>query len=817
MMCYKGLRDIYVQRVDASGSLLWRANGVPVCAAAGDQTYPAIISDGVGGAIITWMDERTGGKTDIYAQRVDASGVPQWTADGVPVCTAAGDMNNPVILPDVVGGAIIGWEDGRSGSYSDIYVQRVNAAGAPQWAADGVAVCTAANWQMYPKLASDGAGGTIIDWWDQRAGGYDIYAQRVDASGSVRWAMDGVGICTLAGTQYGNDIASDDAGGAIVTWYDERSGNKDIYAQRVDASGVVRWVIDGIAICAASGSQYHPLPISDGAGGVIISWDDLRSGGYDVYAQRVDTSGSILWAPNGVAICAATGNQSSSRIVSDGAGGAIIAWGDRRSGNSDIYTQRINTSGVVQWTADGLPVCSATGARSISQVIADGAFGAIIIWSDIRDTVNNEIYVQRVDGSGAAQWTADGVAATRTGSQQSTASIASDGAGGAIVAYEDDRSGGNGDVYVQRVDAFGTIEWTEEGVGVATGTPYQFYPLIVSDGAGGGIIAYGEYSSGSYDIYAQKVDASGAIQWAASGVAICTAPGQQSLDRVIPDGAGGAIIVWTDYAVDGNSDIYAQRVSAAGAMLWTAGGAAVCAAAGDQRSAGLVTDLAGGAIIVWEDYRGGTYGDIYIQRLDASGAPQWGTNGAAVCTAANNQYGPRPASDGAGGVIIVWGDGRVTTNKDIYAQRVDASGAALWTANGVALCSSAGTQEGQCIISDGAGGAIVAWEDSRISTFNSDIYAQRVNAAGALQWGTNGAAVCTLADDQWIPQIISDGAGGAVIVWINQPSSGGGGDPYAQRVNSAGIAYWAANGIPVADPVASVGRFGTAADGAAGV
>ena len=61
----------------------------------------------------------------------------------------------------------------------DIYAQRVNAAGSPQWTADGVALCTAANDQRDPTIVSDGAGGAIVTWDDRRNGGYDIYAQHV--------------------------------------------------------------------------------------------------------------------------------------------------------------------------------------------------------------------------------------------------------------------------------------------------------------------------------------------------------------------------------------------------------------------------------------------------------------------------------------------------------------------------------------------------------------------------------------------------------------------------------------------------------------
>jgi hypothetical protein len=64
---------MYAQRINANGAVAWTTNGVSVSAATGNQTAPQLAFDGVGGAIITWKDERDG-NADIYVQRVDAAG-----------------------------------------------------------------------------------------------------------------------------------------------------------------------------------------------------------------------------------------------------------------------------------------------------------------------------------------------------------------------------------------------------------------------------------------------------------------------------------------------------------------------------------------------------------------------------------------------------------------------------------------------------------------------------------------------------------------------------------------------------------------------
>ena len=436
----------------------WRVDGAPVCTAAKDQGGPTIISDGAGGAIILWADSRSGTSGtnyDIYAQRVDAAGAPQWTADGVAICTAAGNQNRSTLVTDGAGGAIVTWRDYRSGTNWDIYAQRVDAAGAPQWTLDGVALCTASGSQIYPAIVSDGAGGAIVTWEDYRSGTSDIYAQRVDAAGAPQWAADGVALCSATGGQYNPTIDSDGGGGAIVTWSDGRSGNlnSDIYAQRVDAAGVSQWTADGVALCTALQDQLYPMIVSDGAGGAIVTWEDYRGTYADIYAQRVDAAGTPQWTADGVAMCTVARNQQYPTIASDEAGGAIVTWRDGRrmdGNNGDIYAQRVDAAGVPQWTADGVALCTACGSPTI---VSDGAGGAVVTSS------YGDIYAAHVLASGAVDpaWPPNGAAlCTAAGTQDYTA-IASDGAGGAIVAWEDNRSGTNWDIYAQRGYGAGAV------------------------------------------------------------------------------------------------------------------------------------------------------------------------------------------------------------------------------------------------------------------------------------------------------------------------------------------------------------------------
>ena len=61
-----------------SAAAQWVPDGVALCTTPDliPDLYPKIVSDRAGGAIVTWMDYRNGANWDIYAQLVNAMGVP---------------------------------------------------------------------------------------------------------------------------------------------------------------------------------------------------------------------------------------------------------------------------------------------------------------------------------------------------------------------------------------------------------------------------------------------------------------------------------------------------------------------------------------------------------------------------------------------------------------------------------------------------------------------------------------------------------------------------------------------------------------------
>ncbi len=425
-----------------------------------------------------------------------------------------------------------------------------------------------------------------------------------------------------------------------------------------------------LAVATAANFQTRPTITADGQGGTIIAWFDNRSGNDDIYVQRISGKGQPLWTVNGVAVCTATGSQSYPYVVSDGAGGAILAWTDSRGANVDLYAQRVSASGVPLWTANGVPVCTATGDQGELALTADGAGGAIAAWLDLRAASTGDIYVQRLDASGTRLWTANGVALTASAAQKDVPALIPDGGGGAFVCWED-----GGGVSAQRVNGSGVAQWTAGG-GVRAAQAYG--PRVTFDAAGGAIFGWLQTGPGASPEgpWVARLNGSGGTVWKQQLASLSIAPqkGTDVLD-VAPDGSGGVIAGWCDSRNGANNrDVFARRVNAAGGVLWAANGVAVCTAANNQQGwIRMAADSLGGAVITWNDQRvDGTMIDVFGQRLDSNGAGQWFTpSGLLLSSATNSQSFPTLVNDGRSGVVVTWQDLRNGSNNDVYAQRVD--------------------------------------------------------------------------------------------------------------------------------------------------
>jgi hypothetical protein len=144
----------------------------------------------------------------------------------------------------------------------------------------------------------------------------------------------------------------------------------------------------------ATGTQWLPTIAADGAGGVLVSWQDHRSGEWDIYAQRVSGAGITAWPTNGVRVCVSGGDQTRPAVASDMAGGGLVAWEDVRCGASQIFGSHALGDGT-------LPSGSGVEAVALVPQSTQADSGNIrISWAIAHGTLSElpAVYCRHVDG-----------------------------------------------------------------------------------------------------------------------------------------------------------------------------------------------------------------------------------------------------------------------------------------------------------------------------------------------------------------------------------------------------------------------------------
>jgi hypothetical protein len=421
-----------------------------------------------------------------------------------------------------------------------------------QWLAGGHVVCdTSTNgysFETFPVVASDGAGGVFVCWQDLRAGNVDLYLQHISASGEDLLPRYGIPIVDAPNDQIGQSIIADTHGRAYVVWSDNRGSNTYAYAQRIDSQGRPLWAPNGVKAGERSG-LVDKFTLCE-KGGVIVEWSTVSA----VMVQRLDSLGNRMWGDSGVVVTQSPGTvyPEAVTVTAVGDGGAIVGWAKGPTySDGTIYVQRIDGEGNTRWQRNGVPLTA--GGNWVYGIASstDGSGGALVSWANDTQLLKS---AQRVDSTGVIRWTDGGMIVGAIGSGGSRRHTA-DGLGGAFIGHGR---------YVQHIDSSGKKLWSPEGVRYTTNL------TVGSNQArapGGGIWNFWEnFINGvGYRIYGQWIDSSGNVRWGENGITINTGAAEQRRPNAIEDGKGGAYVCWEDFR-SRFSGVYFAKVETTGVI-----------------------------------------------------------------------------------------------------------------------------------------------------------------------------------------------------------------------------------------------------------
>ena len=403
--------NIFCHKLDAGGvrSPSFGVNGLRVTSMPGDQFLLCVVSDGAGGAFLVYGESDIYAQHVL----ANGSVAPGWPVGGVPVCVATGTQRDPVAFADPSGGLFLFWSDERLYPTSDQYMLRLGPDGnpAPGWPVNGRPVVGPSKSRGGPWAVGDGLGGYYFAWMENPGppgAGSDVRLVRLTANGDVHpgWASTGNLVASGRGCR---GVASDGYDGVYLlslTFADSYGNEKNYYVHRFTGTGGIYpgWPTGGSLMCSAPVFRYGVQIISDQQGGAMLQWEDNRDPvvGQSVYAIRVGPDGNRApgWPVDGQRVSNLNGFEEVSTMVADGAGGAYLAY----NWDSPGYTaklQHLKSDGTIApgWPASGSILGPSAHWPS---VVSDGSGGAIVAWYDNND---NHPYAQR--------YVSDGIVATQ--------------------------------------------------------------------------------------------------------------------------------------------------------------------------------------------------------------------------------------------------------------------------------------------------------------------------------------------------------------------------------------------------------------------
>jgi hypothetical protein len=223
-----------------------------------------------------------------------------------------------------------------------------------------------------------------------------------------------------------------------------------------------------------------------------------------------------------------------------------------------LLTLTIVAVGIVpafsQWNLDptiNTPVCTATGWQSSATVLPDGNGGTFVIWMDGRVPDSHgyyRLYAQHITSRGERLWVKNGI------------QICGEIPNGELVFAELTKQGGfilvwerapqpslphKRNLSVQSIGSGGAMQWRRNAVLPYYHNSGEFYSAV-SDGDCGVVFAQSYVVEGNHEIYAQRIDADGNRKWPTAGLRICGGPGLRRNPVLLPGKNGCTYIAWEE-------------------------------------------------------------------------------------------------------------------------------------------------------------------------------------------------------------------------------------------------------------------------------
>ena len=368
------------------------ASPFKVCQYADQQTGVQAFNKG-NFTYVYWLDKRSG-KNEVYGQKLDAAGVPQWAANGKLIATATGAIQAMRVMP---------WQNGTFISWLTLdssICKYINGAGNDVWA-QPVLVATTGNGVIYMENTGYNVfpndSGVTITHAVIYSGGSDLFTfNRVDFTGNLRWSPL-QNMTTLQGYDY--RTTSDNKNGFYVLSKGNGIGST-MYIKRYDMQGNAVWpatidITSGTSSLGFAGNIYMS---ADTAANLFVCWE---ANGGTIQLTKLYAAGGFVWPSLRVAASGPTAQypvRPALKLVNDK---LYVTWLETSGSNSICMMQKIDTSGAIQWASGGIAIDTANGYYGYPKIALSDSNAVTVFY---QGTPGVYFQSQRVRSNGTLSW-----------------------------------------------------------------------------------------------------------------------------------------------------------------------------------------------------------------------------------------------------------------------------------------------------------------------------------------------------------------------------------------------------------------------------
>ena len=339
----------------------------------GASKNPSIDVDTNDNIHIVWNDV-TPGNSELYYCKSTNEGISWMTKR---LTWNSGISETPAIVTDSSNHIHLVWEDKTPGNAEIYYRKSTN--GGTNWTTKRL------TWNSgeseFPKIAVDSSNHIHVVWYDDMTGNYEIYHKK-STNGGTNWTTKR--LTWNSGSSIVPSIAIDTSDNIQVVWQDSTPGKSEIYYKK-STNGGMNWTVKRLTW--NPGSSYYPDIATDVSDHTHATWYDWTSGRDDIYYMR-STDGGVSWSTKRLTWTAGASYNPS--ITSDSLNNIHIVWIEE-IGAYEIYYKR-SSDGGMSWTTKRL---TWNGYGSYDPALAtDSSNRIFVVWSD-HSPGNNEIFIRK--------------------------------------------------------------------------------------------------------------------------------------------------------------------------------------------------------------------------------------------------------------------------------------------------------------------------------------------------------------------------------------------------------------------------------------